>query len=296
MWKQLLKLRDTAKQYLSCRICDGKSCSFWFDNWTPFGDLYSFLGATEHQRLGLPLDSTVAKARTRDGWIFRGGRTDNVELFLSHLAEVEINDEARDCFLCASPNGNPKERFILAETWKLFRPPNPVVPWHNQVWFIGSIPKHSFIMWLGCLDRLPTLSRLRNWGIMEDDTCFVCDIYFETRVHLFLRCPYSFDLWRWYFTRLQQHFIGFNTSDRFLAWLKSPTIEAHSDTLRLIAAHAVVYAIWHERNARIFKGIRTPVEGLFPLLDRGIRNSCSARRHIPKFKDLLQLWFQGAPF
>lgn len=43
MWKQLLKLRNTAKQFLSCKVGDGKNCSFWFDTWTPFGQLFSFL-------------------------------------------------------------------------------------------------------------------------------------------------------------------------------------------------------------------------------------------------------------
>ncbi|CAL9233684.1 unnamed protein product, partial [Arabidopsis halleri] len=32
------------------------------------------------------------------------------------------------------------------------------------------------------------------------------------------------------------------------------------DTLRFIAAHAAVYAIWHERNARNYSDICTPVE------------------------------------
>lgn len=43
--------------------------------------------------------------------------------------------------------------------------------------------------------------------------------------------------------------MGFNTWDWFLPWLKSPSIKALSDTFRLIATQAVVYTIWHERNA-----------------------------------------------
>lgn len=294
MWKQLLKLRESAKNFLSCRIGDGNSCSFWFDNWTSFGELYSFLGRAEHQRLGLPLDSTVAKARTRDGWIFRGARSDNVERLLIYLAETELNNEERDLFLWASPNGNPRDQFTFSETWTLFNPPNPVVPWHDQVWFSGSIPKHSFIMWMCCLDRLPTLSRLRNWGIVEEDTCFLCEIFFETRDHLLLRCPYSTELWRWCCAKLQLPFYGFNSWELFLDWLKSPTHVAPLVLLRLVAAQTVVYALWHERNARIFKGTRTPAAGLFPLLDRGIRNTCSSRRLSPKFQGLLQLWFRSS--
>ncbi|XP_010495633.1 PREDICTED: uncharacterized protein LOC104772751 [Camelina sativa] len=274
MWKQLLKLRYLAKTFLSCKIGDGRSCSFWYDKWTPFGDLFTFLGPREHLRLGLPLDSTMANARTIDGWIFRGARNLNEELLFSHLVESDFNTDAKDTYLWASPNGDPQDRFTFTETWNLIRPHAQEVNWHKQVWFTGSIPKHSFIMWLCCLDRLPTLSRLRNWGLVEDDTCHLCEIYFETRDHLFLRCPYSYDLWRWCLARLQFHYTGFNTWDRFLLWLKSPTSEAQMGPLKLIAAHAVIYAIWHERNASIFTGMRTPVEGLFHQLDRCIRNTC----------------------
>lgn len=52
------------------------------------------------------------------------------------------------------------------------------MPWHEQVWFSGSVLKQSFTMWLGCFDRLPTLS-VEDMGMLEDDTCFLCEIYCE---------------------------------------------------------------------------------------------------------------------
>ncbi|XP_010425707.1 PREDICTED: uncharacterized protein LOC104710752 [Camelina sativa] len=292
MWKQMLKLRPTAKTFLSCSLGNGKSCSFWYDTWTPFGDLITFLGADEHQRIGLPLDSTVAQAHTGIGWRIRGARTQNMELLLIHLTETTLSENVKDIYLWAKPNGDPQDRFGFSDTWNMCRLSAQQVHWHNQVWFTGSIPKHSFIMWLCCLDRMPTLSRLRNWGIVEDDTCHLCEIYFETKDHLFLTCPYSFDLWRWCLRRLQMPFIDFNTWESFLLWLKSPSNEEKMTPIKLIAAQAVIYSIWHERNARIFTGIRTPVEGLFAQLDRRIRNTCSARHCILKLQDMLMLWFR----
>ncbi|XP_010481206.1 PREDICTED: uncharacterized protein LOC104760055 [Camelina sativa] len=271
---------------------DGKSCSFWYDKWTPFGDLITFLGADEHKRIGLPLDSTVAQAHSRIGWIIRGARTHNMELLLTHLSETTLFENVKDIYLWAKPNVDPQDRFGFSDTWNMCRLSAPQVHWHKQVWFTCSIPKQSFIMWFCCLDRMPTLSRLRNWGIVEDDTCHLCEIYFETKDHLFLRCPYSFDLWRWCLGRLQMPFIGFNTWERFLLWLKTPSTEEKMNPLKLIAAQAVIYSIWHERNARKFTGIRTPVEGLFAQLDRRIRNTCSARHCNPKFQDMVLLWFR----
>ncbi|XP_023640369.1 uncharacterized protein LOC111831086 [Capsella rubella] len=264
MWKQLLKLRSTAKTFLSCKVGNG-----------------------------LLLDSTVAKARTSDGWIFRGARSNETELLLRHLAEIEINEDVKDTYLWARPHGDPRNQFNFAETWKLVKTHSQEVTWHHQVWFSGSIPKHSFILWLSCLDRLPTLSRLRKWGILEDDTCYLCEIYFETRDHLFLTCPYSYDLWRWGLEKLQIPFAGFNNWDRFLMWLKATSNDPKMAPLKLLLAQAVIYSLWHERNARIYTGIRTPVEALFPILDRRIRNTCLARKDIPKFQGMLNLWFRG---
>ncbi|XP_023638061.1 uncharacterized protein LOC111830446 [Capsella rubella] len=297
MWKQMLNLRTIAKSFLSCKIGDGNSCSFWFDNWTPFGDLITFLGPGAHQRMGLPLDSTVAKARSRDGWNFRGARNLNEELLLSHLVGTVFNEDEKDVFLWARPNGEPQERFSFSGTWQLYKPVGQEVPWHKQVWFSGAIPKYSFTMWMCCLDRLPNLSRLRNWGIVEDDSCYLCEIYFKTRHHLFLRCPYSYDLWRWCFAKLHLPFTGFTTWDNFLLWLKSPTNEVKLGTLKLLAAQTLIYSLWHERNAHLYTGTRTPVERLCLQLDKRIRNICSARNSIAKLQGLLQLWFRNSsPF
>ncbi|XP_023635728.1 uncharacterized protein LOC111829911 [Capsella rubella] len=139
MWKQLLKLRDIAKTFLSCKIGDGTSCSFWFDNWTPFGDLITFLGPEAHRRMGLPLDSTVAKARSTNGWIFRGARTNNAQLLLSHLAEIDIQLDVKDIYLWAKPNGEPQQRFNFYDTWVLCKAPSQEVSWHKQPRFMEMV-------------------------------------------------------------------------------------------------------------------------------------------------------------
>ncbi|KAL1213840.1 putative ribonuclease H protein [Cardamine amara subsp. amara] len=293
-WKQLLKLRDIAKPFLSCIVGNGEKASFWYDSWTPFGELYSFLSSEEHRIMGLPLDSYVKQARTANGWIFRGARSPNAELLLNHLTTIDLVQGKEDHYLWTNSKGTPKDRFKFTDTWDKIGTRRLDVPWHNQVWFSGSVPKHSFIMWLGCLDKLPTLSRLRNWGIREDDTCPLCEISRETRNHLLLRCPYSYDLWRWCLNKLNYSFMGFSNWLELLTWLRSPTQEDSMHALRLIAAQHVVYSLWRERNTRIFTSSRTPVHGLFSGIDRGIRNTCSARRHLPNFQYSLQLWFRGS--
>lgn len=95
-------------------------------------------------------------------------------------------EDSPDRFEWASSSGTPRKRFIFSDTWTMVKETKPDVSWYSQVWFSGSIPKNSFIMWICCWDRMPTLSRLRNWGIVEDDTCPLCENYCESRDHLLI--------------------------------------------------------------------------------------------------------------
>lgn len=96
-------------------------------------------------------------------------------------------------------------------------------------------------------------------------------------------------------SKLQFSFMGnFNTWDCFLNWLKSSSTNRSFTSLKLITAQVVIYSLWREKKSHIFTGIRTPAAGLFRGINRGIRNTCSARRHQDRFKDTLQLWFRDS--
>lgn len=62
-------------------------------------------------------------------------------------------------------------------------------------------------------------------------------------------------------------------------------------SLQVIVGQTVIYTIWRERNIRIFIDIWIPTEVFFKIIDRETHNTCSAKKHIPKFKDYLVLWF-----
>ena len=56
----------------------------------------------------------------------------------------------------------------------------------DSVWFKGSIPKHSFNMWVANVNRLPTRVRLAALGMNVPTTCCLCALEPETRDHLLL--------------------------------------------------------------------------------------------------------------
>ncbi|XP_010507045.1 PREDICTED: uncharacterized protein LOC104783606 [Camelina sativa] len=44
LWRSFLRLRPLAEKFIKVIVGDGRSASFWFDSWTPFGSLIKFIG------------------------------------------------------------------------------------------------------------------------------------------------------------------------------------------------------------------------------------------------------------
>lgn len=53
----------------------------------------------------------------------------------------------------------------------------------------------KLMIWLTKLDRLPTRSRIAIWGVNLVGSCCDCNVYAESRDHLFLRCVFSEQIW-----------------------------------------------------------------------------------------------------
>ena len=86
-------------------------------------------------------------------------------------------------------------RYKAAAVWRSIRPRQEKVTWHKLVWCLVNVPKHCFISWMAVRNRLPTKDRLREWGILMDNRCVLCQSMEETRNHLFFGCPYSQGIW-----------------------------------------------------------------------------------------------------
>ena len=141
-----------------------------------------------------------------------------------------------------------------------------------MVWFKEEIPRCSFITWTVFLKRLPTRDRLISWGISLPPGCVLCSNADESHSHLFFECSFAAVVWN--------HFCG-----RFLASIPSSVaaVVAHCDQLR--GTHAsravavlkllnqvIIYHLWRERNARIFRDVSMTQEAFFRVVDRAMRD------------------------
>lgn len=61
MWKKILKYREIAKSFHKIQLGNGRSTSFWFDNWSSLGCLYDITGPRGVIDLGISTYATMAE-------------------------------------------------------------------------------------------------------------------------------------------------------------------------------------------------------------------------------------------
>ncbi|XP_048608444.1 uncharacterized protein LOC106412450 [Brassica napus] len=137
MWRKLLKQRDTAKRFYKKNIGNGRSTSFWYENWSSKGILFERLGERGALVMGIRNEATVEeavlKARRRK---HRNTLLTEVEAKLTKVEE-KISENSEDVCL-----------------WN----------WGRGIWFAQATPKFAFLAWLAMLNRLATMDRIEKWS------------------------------------------------------------------------------------------------------------------------------------
>lgn len=203
-WKKLLDLRPLALHFCKIRLGNGRSASFWFDVWSPLGQLIEHIGPSGPRSLRIRKNSVVADAINGSNWSLPHSISrKEVELhtYLTTInlpLSMDVNDEYEWI-----AGDSPLRNFRSVTTWEVLRPREEVKDWVDVVWFKGCIPKHAFTMWVTNYDRLPTRSILAAWGLPVSPTCPMCSSFDETRYHLMLSCGYIKDVWREVLRRCQ---------------------------------------------------------------------------------------------
>ncbi|XP_022553563.2 uncharacterized protein LOC111203791 [Brassica napus] len=72
IWRKLLKLRDLAYGFTRVHIRDGRTTSFWFDNWLGIGKLINITGTVGTTYVGISRHAKVSDAARGNTWNIRG--------------------------------------------------------------------------------------------------------------------------------------------------------------------------------------------------------------------------------
>lgn len=285
---KMIKARAIVYPLLKRRIGNGQTTRFWFDNWSPLGNLHTFLNGNS-TRLGISRTATVASLYHEGRWNIPAARTDNQLALQVHLTTVELLDE--EDYFEWEIDGRVRQSYRTGETYTYLKGPQPLVPWAKIVWFSYGIPRHCFLTWLVLLDRCPTRDRLTRWGLNVDPLCLFCNTDHESRNHLFFECRYSVTVWNQiaYRCDLQAHASWHDNLNQLLA------LRGNRDSLclRLLATQATIYWLWNEHNTRLYHQIFRSPGAIISLIDKQIRNRLQSFRHAnPRASSAMtQLWF-----
>ncbi|XP_048602093.1 uncharacterized protein LOC125580881 [Brassica napus] len=289
-WKQILNLRHEALNFCKAVLNSQKNLSFWYDVWTPFGQLLSFIGPSGPQSLRVPLLSTVSEACDSIGWKIASPRSQESLDLQVHLTTIALPlpsdiDDHYEWHV----EGSTALVYSSALTWEALRPKAEKKQWEDSVWFKGSIPKHSFNMWVANANRLPTRVRLTSWGMNVPTACCLCALEPETRDHLLLACQYSVEVWRHSLQRLNPPAGLFSDWNELLSWIRSSAVSS-PPTLQKIAVQATIFLLWKQRNNEYHNNTTIVPSVISKQIYRNVRNIIIARRKRKKFRSLLVSW------
>ncbi|XP_069147459.1 uncharacterized protein [Solanum lycopersicum] len=150
---------------------------------------------------------------------------------------------------------------MVKQIYEHIRGEQPKPVWKCLIFKNSARPKAIFTLWILMHRKLATVDRLAKWGITHDSACVLCTNKDESLDHMFLQCHYAEEVWERVLT-----WAGFNnniakTWTQFVQWCiqhgKGKTTRAQ--LFRMVLAE-VVYAVWNERNKRIFEDKKSLVE------------------------------------
>lgn len=290
----MLQLKHLLPQFLRCAVGDGHKASFWYDYWTELGPLHLLFASAGTRHLRLSDSASVSDAVRNGNWYLPPARSENAVTLQIVLSSTPVpTDENRtDTYLWRVHSGGFGVNFSSHVTWDRLRISTPEVDWYDTVWFKEEIPRCSFITWLSMLGRLPTKDRLLSWGVSVPAACVLCSNGIESHQHIFFECSYSVDVW----SRFCGRFITSPPPDlpaivALIANYQGQFPSQVKPLLKLIL-QVIIYNLWREHNARIFKNVSLPPGSFFKKVDRALRDRLLSLSPAPSSShSLLELYF-----
>ncbi|XP_057761014.1 uncharacterized protein LOC130981433 [Arachis stenosperma] len=137
----------------------------------------------------------------------------------------------------------------------------------SAVWRGFVPPKIELISWFVLDGRVNTKDRLCRLGVIapNDNMCVLCCKAVESAFHLFIGCEVTCQVWSaWLFALGRLWTMPGSLKEHFQSWTTGSVRK--EDTRRwFMGFYAVIWTIWVERNATIFRNQDTNVEGIISM-------------------------------
>jgi len=281
-WRDLMSLEDgVGSSWFSMRVerkvSSGRDTSFWKDKW--FGDQSLALAFPQLYSI-----SSQKEAKVRDVWSLINSEVtwnltwrrltfhweNNLIVNLLAILHGVILGEEEDKWVwlpeesevySVSSSYRALEELVVDEAWG-----------EDEVWvftLLWKSPAPSKLVafsWMALPDRIPTYANLALRHSLAPGLfciCVFCGNVEVTTHHLFLHCEVVLAIWRKVLDWLNINFITpHNLFSHFACWSESNN-SRHLVKAFCLIWHAVIWSIWKERNARIFKNQVKNVDEVF---------------------------------
>ncbi|CAN1810344.1 Putative ribonuclease H protein At1g65750 [Linum perenne] len=261
IWKSILSTQAIFREGLRWRIGNGRSVSIWNDAWLRETDN---LFVTTICPPGAE-NFNVAALMNMDGsgWNY-------------HLIASIFNDRDRKA-ICSIPldgDRNEDERvwhfgdtgvYTVRSGYRVIMDrlidtsPLKVTGAWRELWSVQVQPKVSNLLWRAARGVVPTRMALQTKGISVPMCCGTCSREPETFWHLCVTCEVAVDCWRKaeLLQVVERHMLN---AEGFDDWLFAILCNEDSDTQSKIAM--LVWCLWKERNARVWRQESKSVESI----------------------------------
>lgn len=287
VWSKLLPLKDALYPLIRYKIGNREDTFLWYDNWHPFGSLWSKYGNRLMCDTALNAQSKVASVLGINGWTWPNASSSEVREIIAHTPSDSVpTSGCHDKPIWLLHNDG---KFSIGSVWNSWRMKWPKVSWANLVWSPYSIPKVGFIVWMAILGRLNTGDRLAIFGINPNPVCPLCGVLGEDHDHLFFKCAFPSTVWAAMLSKCNTNWYSTN-------WLGLMEVVANdcrgksiATIIKRLAFSCIVYHAWLERNNRIFSNERKPEEILLNNIICMVRYRALALSNIKKSP--IDTWF-----
>uniref|UniRef100_A0A0D3BFV6 Reverse transcriptase zinc-binding domain-containing protein n=1 Tax=Brassica oleracea var. oleracea TaxID=109376 RepID=A0A0D3BFV6_BRAOL len=295
MFRKIFGMRPKALPFLKISVRNGDSTFFWWDPWTPFGPLFTYLASDGPSLLGIPIDATVADLRTTSGWLLPNARSDKQLLLFSYISSLQLH-EGSDV-ACWSVEDVPSKSLKSKIVFNIIRTQRQRKAWAPLIWHKAVIPRHATTAWLFTLNRNPTFDRIASWSLDVETVCLLCGSCNESRDHLFFTCSFSSAVW-WnsIMSRFGIEDLPSSWSEVLLFLLHAPGNNTQR-TAFFQGWQTSVYELWRERNRRLHDGLTWPAARVVKLILSSLRDKCSRwRLKVSQGPLLASFWEEGLEF
>ncbi|XP_071733557.1 uncharacterized protein [Rutidosis leptorrhynchoides] len=274
-WRGILRIKESIRSNIFHKLGDRRGTSIWYDHWNPNGPLYKFVTKRDILESGLTLKSTVNDIRDGNELRWPVVLLQKYSNILSYKPQFSIGNQ--DEVRWVSIDGKLADH-STSRAWLDMKVTRKDVKWHKLVWFSQNIPRNAFILWVATNQKLTTQDRLESWMVQDDKLCAFCNQVKDSHNHIFIDCQYAKDVWDHFRNKAALDDIIDIIINANISWVELIELMSNKkrnksiwSIIRRLVIGSIIYHLWQERNARLFKSEQRNVDTLSKHIEEVVR-------------------------